>query len=124
MLKQQVRSVMRGALLNFSKKLNVSQDDFRIKMKLDETLEHPICIAMDKSNELSLLEWGSILGVKSIFKNSITSVIRERLYTISDSKKIDRKDINIRFYYKKEDVRLHLYNDGTPITNLELKDFV
>ena len=94
-------------------------------MKLDESLVNPICIAMDKTNELSRLDWNSILGMKSVFKTSITSVISVRLNTLSDANNIPKENVNVRFYLgANETPKLHLYNNGTPIMGIEIDDFV
>lgn len=126
MLNGQVKSVMKNSLVKFSKELKVSLKDFRIKMKLDETLEHPICIAMEKTTELKMLNWDSILGLKSMFKNSITSVIRERLHTLSDANNVDKKDINVRFY--AVDVngtpKIHFYNGVKAVKEISIEDFI
>lgn len=126
MLNEQVKSVMKSSLVKFSKELKISLQDFRIKMKLDDSLEHPICLAMEKTTELKVLEWNSILGLKTMFKNSITSVIRERLHTLSDANNIDKKDINIRFYAIdiKGTPKMHLYNGLKAVTEISIDDFI
>jgi hypothetical protein len=126
MLNGQVKSVMKNSLVKFSKELKISLQDFRIKMKLDESLEHPICIAMEKTTELKMLNWDSILGLKSMFKNSITSVIRDRLHTLSDANNVDKKDINIRFY--AVDIngtpKIHFYNGLKAVKEISIDDFI
>lgn len=126
MLNGQVKSVMKNSLVKFSKELNVSLQDFRIKMKLDDSLEHPICIAMNKTVELKELDWNSILGLKSMFRNSITSVIRDRLHTLSDANNVEKTNINVRFY--AVDIngtpKMHFYNGLKAVKEISIDDFI
>lgn len=126
MLNGQVKSVMKSSLVKFSKQLNVDLKDFRIKMKLDESLEQPICIAMNRTTELKELDWNSILGLKSMFRNSITTVIRDRLHTLSDANNVEKQNINIRFY--AVDVngtpKMHFYNGIKAVKEISIDDFI
>lgn len=126
MLNGQVESVMKNSLVKFSKELNISLQDFRIKMKLDESLERPICIAMNKTTELKRLDWNSILGLKAMFKNSITSVIQNRLHILSDANNVERADVNVRFYAidLKGTPKLHFYNGSKAVKEISIDDFI
>jgi hypothetical protein len=126
MLNGQVESVMKNSLVKFSKELKVSLQDFRIKMKLDDSLEQPICIAMNKTTELKKLDWNSILGLKSMFKNSITSVIQNRLHILSDANNVERKDVNVRFYAvdDKGTPKIHFYNGAKAVKGISIDDFI
>lgn len=126
MLSKQVESVMKSSLVKFSKQLNIPLKEFRIKMKLDESLEQPICIAMHKSNTIKNLDWNSILGLKSIFKDSIVSVIRDRLHTLSDANNIEKKNISVKFTAKDTNGTpiIYLCDGAKTIKDIEIKDFI
>lgn len=127
MIKGQIKSVMEESLVKFSKELNIPIQDFRIKMKLDESLERPICIALNKTTEIKNLEWRSILGfLRSAFEGQITSFIADKLSSLSNDNNLDKKDVNIRFYAvdMKGTSKMHFYNGVKPIKEISIDEFI
>ena len=127
MLDEQVRGVMRSALVSTSKNLNISLKELRVQMRLKEGLEGSECFALKGTKKVGEVKWSSILGVKAMpFKRSIVGNVTNRLHELAEQNDIDKNEINARVY--ATDVhgtpKMHLYNGNKPLKAIDINELI
>jgi hypothetical protein len=126
MLDEQVRGVMRRALLSVSKSTKVELKNLRIKMKLTDDLESAECVALDKTEVVGDVSWFKILGLAIAHKRSIVGGITSRLPEVAEQDDIDKAIINVRVYAIDANgtPSMHLFNGTKSLQAMDINEMI
>jgi hypothetical protein len=126
MYEDQIESVMRGALLSASKSNNISLQDVRIKMRLNDGHNSTDCVTLNKTEEVGELTWAKVLGLKMVLKGVIVGTITKMILTLSEENSIDKNHVNVRVFAKdmKGTPLLYLFDGGKRIKEVNVSELL
>jgi hypothetical protein len=121
-----VEGVMRSALTSIGKKDNISLQDLRIKMQLNEEQNSVNCSILQGKEYVSDLSWARILGIKVIFSNVIIETIKKSLFRLSQENEVNPTEINARIYAidEKGTPSIYLYNGKKALNKINLSQIL
>ena len=126
MLDEQVRGVMRKALLSVRKSTKIDLKELRIKMKLTDDLQSSRCLVLRKTEEMDDLSWTKVLGLAIAYKRSIVGGITNRLHELSEQKDLDKSIVNVRV--SSIDVngtpQMHLFNGSKYLEAIDINEMI
>jgi hypothetical protein len=121
-----VEGVMRSALTSISKKDNISLQELRIKMELNNQHDSVNCSLLQGKEYVRDLSWARLLGMKIIFSSVIIESIKNSLLRLSDENQIELNEINARIYAIDENGKpnIYIYNGKKALKKIDLAEFI
>jgi len=126
MIDEQVRGVMRKALLSVSKSTGVGLKDLRIKMELTNHLDSAECSVLSKKEVVGDVSWVKVLGMAIAYKRSIVGGIANRLHEQAEKFDIDKSTINVRVSASDANGTpiMHLFNGSKYLEAIDINEMI
>tara|TARA_R110000868_G_scaffold362623_11_gene624792 strand:+ start:1439 stop:1828 length:390 start_codon:yes stop_codon:yes gene_type:complete len=126
--KKKITSTMKSALINASKKHNVPLAKLRLKINIKN--DEAICIALNSTETIEVVEWGDVCGVGSLDVFGVAKIVKEKikakLISLAEIHSFTMDSINVRIYSEDSEgtPSLFIYDKGKPFKKMNIEEII